>query len=871
MMEKNKLDEDLQGTPSLYCGMIRSLMYLTSSRPDLIYTVCLCAWYQLKPTEKHLNVVTRIFRYLKGTINMGLCCPQLDHEDLEQLDEYDIEEMDLKWQVAMILMRMKKFYKNTGKSYNFDAKRTSWVLITTYKSHLRSGLDASYPDEYESDSEDEYVSIPTKEQETPSFANQSSKNVIVRLLNMNSSQREIRPIWNNVQRVNNQNQFVPTAVLTRTGKIPVNTARTSVSAVGGKRETTAVKPSTGTKDNIDAGDSEKEDESAQDYFVLPIWSSYSSTVKRSTAKDAGKFAQKTKDLLLQAGAAKPSSTNIVNTASTPVSTASTDSDLPNPDQDDSKIPALEDMYETPTDGIFTNSSYDDEGAVADFTNLESNVNAYYEQNGLYKIKGRERSFGQYNKQVYQMDVKSAFLYGKIDEEVYVSQPPGFLDPKYPQKVYKRVKDSMGYTSLQKTVMLLIYFRVQVYVDDIIFGSTKKSWCDEFEALMKSRFQMSSMGELTFFLRLQVKQKADGIFISQDKYVAEILKKFDFVNVKTARYITNENPKAFIQRMRKPIDGDLLGAQIVDINPQQKVVKFLGRDLFLAMQKATHCGQTSTTEAMNMWLLQLFFLSSCTHLAGKPIVYLWSFIRSDLLFDDADGIDSLLNQAIFDSIQLMGGRSPAKVDHIHKDQLFDEIPEDTLDYMETEDAQDVGRTRDVVDEEKENAEDDLLLEDYCSTAQHLSYLKRGQAKAVSREKEKGVEFKDIEETERPRPTSTRSLLTLNPLPKIDPKDKGKNKIEEEYYSEKCNQMKVQEEWEGDEERKRLAKEEATNNALIRNYDDIKARIEADRLLAEKLSEEEREQFTIEERAKFLHDTIVAQRKFLSQQRIKSYQE
>ncbi|GJV79290.1 putative ribonuclease H-like domain-containing protein [Tanacetum coccineum] len=75
--------------------------------------------------------------------------------------------------------------------------------------------------------------------------------------------------------------------------------------------------------------------------------------------------------------------------------------------------------------------------------------------------------------------------------------------------------------------------VQVYVDDIIFGSTKKSWCDEFEALMKSRFQMSSMGELTFFLGLQVKQKEDGIFISQDKYVVEILKKFDFASVKTA--------------------------------------------------------------------------------------------------------------------------------------------------------------------------------------------------------------------------------------------------------------------------------------------------------------------------------------------------
>nr|GEZ39831.1 ribonuclease H-like domain, reverse transcriptase, RNA-dependent DNA polymerase [Tanacetum cinerariifolium] len=75
--------------------------------------------------------------------------------------------------------------------------------------------------------------------------------------------------------------------------------------------------------------------------------------------------------------------------------------------------------------------------------------------------------------------------------------------------------------------------VQEYVDDIIFGSSKKSWCDEFEALMKNRFQMSSMGELNFFIGLQVKQKKDGIFISQDKYVAEILKKFDFLNVKIA--------------------------------------------------------------------------------------------------------------------------------------------------------------------------------------------------------------------------------------------------------------------------------------------------------------------------------------------------
>ncbi|GJR96906.1 ribonuclease H-like domain-containing protein [Tanacetum coccineum] len=161
--------------------------------------------------------------------------------------------------------------------------------------------------------------------------------------------------------------------------------------------------------------------------------------------------------------------------------------------------------------------------------------------------------------VYQMDVKSAFLYGTIDEEVYVSQPPGFVDLDHPKKVYKVVKALYGlhqaprawYATLSTfleehgyrrgTIDKTLFIKkdkkdimlVQVYVDDIIFGSTRKSWCDEFEALMKGRFQMSSMGELIVFLGLQVKQKTYGIFISQDKYVADMLKKFDLVSVKTA--------------------------------------------------------------------------------------------------------------------------------------------------------------------------------------------------------------------------------------------------------------------------------------------------------------------------------------------------
>ncbi|GJU77650.1 putative ribonuclease H-like domain-containing protein [Tanacetum coccineum] len=131
--------------------------------------------------------------------------------------------------------------------------------------------------------------------------------------------------------------------------------------------------------------------------------------------------------------------------------------------------------------------------------------------------------------VYQMEVKSAFLYRKIKEEVY----RGKIDKTL---FIRRVKSDI--------------LLVQVYVDDIIFGSTKKSLCIEFEKIMHKKFQMSSMGELTFFLGLQVKQKNNGIFISQDKYVTEILKKFGFSDVKTA-----STPMETHKPLLKDADGE----------------------------------------------------------------------------------------------------------------------------------------------------------------------------------------------------------------------------------------------------------------------------------------------------------------------------
>ncbi|GJS06396.1 putative ribonuclease H-like domain-containing protein, partial [Tanacetum coccineum] len=133
--------------------------------------------------------------------------------------------------------------------------------------------------------------------------------------------------------------------------------------------------------------------------------------------------------------------------------------------------------------------------------------------------------------VYQMDVKSAFLYGKIKEEVYVCQPLGFEDPYFPDRVYKVEKALYGLHQAPRA-----WF-------------TKKKLCIEFEKMMHKKFQMSSMGKLTFFLGLQVKQKEDGIFKSQDKYVTKILKKFGFSDVKTA-----STPMETHKPLLKDVDG-----------------------------------------------------------------------------------------------------------------------------------------------------------------------------------------------------------------------------------------------------------------------------------------------------------------------------
>nr|GEU44962.1 hypothetical protein [Tanacetum cinerariifolium] len=226
----------------------------------------------------------------------------------------------------------------------------------------------------------------------------------------------------------------------------------------------------------------------------------------------------------------------------------------------------------------------------------------------------------------------------IKKEVYVCQPPGFEDPDDIDKVYKVVKvlyglhqaprawyetlanyllengfqrgkmDQTLFIKRQKSDILL----VQIYVDDIIFGYTNKDLCKAFEKLIKDNFQMSSMGGLTFFLGLQVKQKVDGIFISQDKYVAEILRKFGLTDGKSASTpIDTEKP------LLKDPDG-----KDVDVNTYRSMI---GSLMYLTSSRpgimfaVCACARFQVTpKASYLHAVKRIF----KYLKGKPHLGLW---------------------------------------------------------------------------------------------------------------------------------------------------------------------------------------------------------------------------------------------------------
>ncbi|GJY17140.1 putative ribonuclease H-like domain-containing protein, partial [Tanacetum coccineum] len=932
----------------------------------------------------------------------------------------------------------------------------------------------------------------------------------------------------------------------------------------------------------DAGSSDLEEESVQEYYVLPSWSSYTSTIKSSETKNGDdKFKKETclkskekpvnetaqaflqelerlkkqeneayvtakalrqevsqdaNDLLHQKGDASVNGTKNVSTDNTTVSTASTPVSTASPsrvldtydDQDDLQIPALEDIYENSSHGIFSNASYDDEGVVTDFNNLEtfidespivktrihsihhtskilgdpksavqtrskvkkglahaliyealqeeSWVDAMQEELLQFKLqkvwvlvdlpkgkraigtkwvymnkkdkrgvvvinKARLVALGYRQEEgidydevfahvarieaikiflaftsymgfiVYQMDVKSAFLYGTIDEEVYVSQPTGFVDHKHPKKVYKVVKALYGlhqaprawYAALSTFLEQSRYRRgaidktlfikkdkkdimlVQVYVDDIIFGYTRKSWCDEFEALMKNRFQMSFIGELTFFLGLQHASTPVETHkpLVKDEEAANVDVHLYRSMIGSLMYLTASRPyimfvvcacskfqvtpKTSHLHAVKRIFSDYGGANL-DRKSTIGGCQFLGQRLISWQCKKQTIVDTSTTEAKYVaaanccgqkdfdyddafegviWVLtgkqlkkvpgpldhfpvpaltskvfsfmvkkgkhfskrvtQLF--PTMLHQPSKAHVELSSDTSPDLhplyLFLEAQFETQTEpsprpsptvptpNSIPESSSGNQGGDSSSCIDQnlegsskeikeenqtLHSSSqilaegytTFDDLEDvdgdfDGLNYMETEAYNRDGvSTKAKVGTDKQKVSTDKPKVSTISTKLSTDKDKEGTAepedaepketKAVSKEKEKGVEIKNVKDYERPRTTSTRSVLTLRPLSKINPKDKGKKVIEEEDESN----TESEEVTEAKKKIDQVAHDEEVARKVVEE-------IKADKLLALRIQEKDREQFIVEERARFLHDTIATQRRFFAQQR------
>ncbi|GJV15573.1 retrovirus-related pol polyprotein from transposon TNT 1-94 [Tanacetum coccineum] len=189
--------------------------------------------------------------------------------------------------------------------------------------------------------------------------------------------------------------------------------------------------------------------------------------------------------------------------------------------------------------------------------------------------------------IFQMDVKTAFLNGELKEEVYVSQPEGFVDQEYPSHVYKLKKALYGlkqapraWYDMLSSFLISQHFSkgavdptlftrkarndlllVQIYVDDIIFASTNTALCNEFANQMTTKFKMSMMGQMSFFLGLQISQSPRGIFLNQSKYASEIIKKYGLLSSDSVDTPMVEKNKLDEDLQGTPVDATLYRGMI----------------------------------------------------------------------------------------------------------------------------------------------------------------------------------------------------------------------------------------------------------------------------------------------------------------------
>ncbi|GJY72034.1 putative ribonuclease H-like domain-containing protein [Tanacetum coccineum] len=431
-IETNKAltkDEDGEDVDvHLYRSMIGSLMYLTSSRPDIMFSVCACSRFQVQPKVSHLNAVKRIFRYLKGQPKLGLWYPKDSPLILEAFSDSDYAGASLDRK------------STTGGCQFLGSRLISWQC-------KKQTVVAN------STTEAEYIA---------------------------ASHCCGQVLWIQNQMLDYGFNFMQTKI------------------------------------HVD-------NESAICVVKNPVYHSKTKhiEIRHHFIRDSYE-----KRLIEMAISTKWVFRN----------------------KKDERGIVVKNKARLVAQGHTQEEDIDYDEVFAPVARIEA-----------IRLFLAYSSFKDFI--VYQMDVKSAFLYEKIEKEVYVCQPPSFEDPHFPDKVYKVEKALYGlHQALRAWYETLSTYLLDNgfqggQIDKTLFIKRHK------DDILLVQFQMSSIGEFSFFLGLQVKQKSDGIFISQDKYVAKILKKFDFASIKTTNTPMETNKALVKDEEAKDVDVHLYRSMI----------------------------------------------------------------------------------------------------------------------------------------------------------------------------------------------------------------------------------------------------------------------------------------------------------------------
>nr|GEV43623.1 hypothetical protein [Tanacetum cinerariifolium] len=377
-----------------------------------------------------------------------------------------------------------------------------------------------------------------------------------------------------------------------------------------------------TQANDDQGANLEEFDLHDEYFVLPIWSAYSTTEELKKLKRQEKEANDVarKDTFHENQNVNTNVTNLLNAVSTPISTAGPSRAFNDGEPlypNDPSMPHLEDIYASPSERIFADLSYDDEGVIRSKVNKNSEAHALISQ--------------------------------ALEDESWVD-------------------------AMQEE---LLHFQIQ-----------KKSWCDELEELMKNMFQMSSMGKLTFFLGLHVKQKEDGIFISQDKYLKgqpksglwypkvssfdlEAYSDSDYAGVNLDRKSITEDYRFNIMNIKIYIDNESTICIVKNpvFHSETKHIEIRHHFIWDAYEKnfiqvlKIHTDD-NVADLLTKAFDATFSIKKVNDVVklralidGKKVVVSEDVIRQDIHLDDTDGVECLPNEEIFTELARMGYEKP----------------------------------------------------------------------------------------------------------------------------------------------------------------------------------------------------------------------